>query len=400
MNIKLIFLLAACAGGDGNGGAAPAKDATALFPAVLATSNARWVANNDYRIPRRFVQGVKWGYIDASGKTRIPPSYSEAGRFHDGLAAVQIGGKFGYIDTSGTLLIPAKYSFAKAFSEQRAAVCIETKRWLIVKERWGFIDTKGAVIVEPKYTDVLDYSEGLAGIIAGGPYDEQSGFVDRAGNFVIKPQFYNIRAFSSGLALIHDRKGYNGRFIRRDGSIAFTEAPFSELRDFRDGLAVFRETGKAGFLDTHGEVAIKPIFDAADSMHEGLAAVRIGEMWGFIDKNGKTVIKSEFMGNDDVDWVELSRRDGFRMALGVPPFFSGGYAFVKTKSGWIGFVDHRGQRVAAAVKGRGYGEFNNGLAEFRQLKSIDKRHDSIEYGYMKPSGEVVFSTTFGVETPP
>jgi hypothetical protein len=67
----------------------------------------------------RFLVEVKgkYGFIDNTGKVVIPPHYSGAERFFEGLAAVTVGRKRGYIDEAGTMVIPPKYSWTVRFSD-------------------------------------------------------------------------------------------------------------------------------------------------------------------------------------------------------------------------------------------------------------------------------------------
>ena len=48
--------------------------------------------------------GLKWGFIDRTGKTVIPPIYDFATSFQSGLAAVKIADKRGYIDHEGNFV--------------------------------------------------------------------------------------------------------------------------------------------------------------------------------------------------------------------------------------------------------------------------------------------------------
>ena len=43
----------------------------------------------------------KWGFIDKTGAMVILPQFGYVSTFHEGLAAVAVGGKWGYIDKTG-----------------------------------------------------------------------------------------------------------------------------------------------------------------------------------------------------------------------------------------------------------------------------------------------------------
>ena len=68
-------------------------------------------------------QVAGWGFIDTTGRFVIPPVYTDAFMFSEGLARVMDEGQWGYVDPSGELVIAAKYSEASEFEEGLALVC-------------------------------------------------------------------------------------------------------------------------------------------------------------------------------------------------------------------------------------------------------------------------------------
>ena len=102
----------------------------------------------------------KWGFIDSSGKTVIEAQVSWVGSFKEGLAQASkadltpdelkqrglasfssatdyesSGAQGGYIDKTGKMVIPPQFSPAKDFSEGLAAVRIGDA----TTGKWGFI---------------------------------------------------------------------------------------------------------------------------------------------------------------------------------------------------------------------------------------------------------------------
>lgn len=63
-----------------------------------------------------------WGFVDAAGAVRIPPSFEDADSFSHGLAAVQVDGSWGYVDDAGTLVVPATFAGATRFSSEGTAL--------------------------------------------------------------------------------------------------------------------------------------------------------------------------------------------------------------------------------------------------------------------------------------
>lgn len=95
----------------------------------------------------RWLFGRKYGFIDRSGKTVIPPQFDLTYGFSEGLAAVQIGRKWGYINTTGKMVIaPQEFWNVKPFHNGLAQV--QTKDRSV-----GYIDRSGRYIWGPKPYD-------------------------------------------------------------------------------------------------------------------------------------------------------------------------------------------------------------------------------------------------------
>jgi len=103
---------------------------TALpFSMGLAAANFGGTIDDSIQ-DQQYTKGGLWGYIGIDGKVSIPPGFTCARTFSDGLAAVRVGGKVDYICEGG---------------------------------RWGFITPDGKWKIEPRFSDVLaDFRDGLA----------------------------------------------------------------------------------------------------------------------------------------------------------------------------------------------------------------------------------------------
>ena len=100
------------------------------------------------------------------------------------------------------------------------------------------------------------------------------------------------KGFSNGLAKI-TVDGKAG-FINTKGNIVI-KPKLKDAGHFSENLAPFESNnGKWGYINTKGEIVIKPQFDWAISFHEGLGLVQVGKLWGYIDRNGKIVIEPKF----------------------------------------------------------------------------------------------------------
>jgi hypothetical protein len=274
--------------------------------------------------------GDQYGFIDTKGKVVIEAVYEDADYFSEGLARVKTEGKYGYIDEKGKMVIKAIYG-PKSGSFHEGFCRVEDPE----SGKVGFINKKGEGIIAQSYDDAGDFSEGMVAILRGRHW----AYFDKSGAMKIKWQFAEAGAFHNGYARVNINKIYG--FIDQEGLYAiipdvdyvmaseqivdnlagiylkgkgwgFFNADNEQVLDFKyrntkhalplvsEGLinVMDPETKKYGYIDTEGNMKIKPAYDLAHPFHHGLAAVQKGEEWGFIDPSGKLVI--EFMDVEEV----------------------------------------------------------------------------------------------------
>ncbi len=235
-----------------------------------------------------------YGYIDTTGKFLIPPTFFDAGTFHEGLAAAAVSASSdeknkilqangdlhcGFIDRFGHQAIAPKFTGARNFSEGLCAVQSGTK--------WGFINDRGNWVLSPKYDNACPFSEGLAAAQIGDKW----GFIDKSGKFIIAPTFpagegYGDHRsypnpFHEGFSLLCG-PDLDWRFINRQGAEAFAMhcaggPSISEIaKSFSEGLAAVddRDFGNFGYVGHVGVLQIPHQFEEATSFSERLAAVK------------------------------------------------------------------------------------------------------------------------------
>ncbi len=297
-------------------------------------------------------EGGKAGYIDKTGKFIIKPQFDLADSFNNGIARVRKDGKYGYIDKAGEYFVLPHFDAAEPFFENLAAVNIGkrpsenrtvTRKGKIEIEKkyffgkWGYINTKGDYIVEPKYIVASNFKEGMAFISLDEPSEPLNfeakrgmrdlsrqledafgtqkkhpkifrflsnleadfvkyGYINTSGTTVIKPVFREAFEFSEGVAAV-----YKGILSPKCGYIDKTgkckiDYEFNEGFSFKNGYARIIKEGKTGYINSDGEIIIKPKFEKADDFFEGFASVSDirGGMYGYINKNGDYIIKPQF----------------------------------------------------------------------------------------------------------
>lgn len=193
-------------------------------------------------------------------------------------------------------------------------------------------------------------------------------------------------------------------------------------------LLQVKVSGKWGYVNGRGKLAINPQFDAAEEFHEGRAAVCVGKpcdswdspgdsRWGYIDASGKLVVTPQYASASSFseglasvctgdctgfgDPKPLSRgyinRDGtvvIPMQFGIASDFKEGLAQVcigkcswEKNSGYdgkFGFIDHSGH-FAINPQYDNANDFKNGFASVTVGKGNDARS-----GFIDKTGTIVW----------
>lgn len=224
-----------------------------------------------------------YGYMDATGKRVIPPTFDAADDFSENVAIVSKEGFYGLIDTNGKFLIEPEYSFV--FNLGDGFYKVQDR-----SGQTGVVDKSGKVIIAREYDDVFhlqknyfmvekDYRNGCFDVTGKPIYpatsllqlffvngfsivsDEvQSGMIDSTGKYFIPVEYDSIGYFFNGYTTMTKNGVYGA--IDSTGKIV-AEAKYTTLQPFVNGFAVFRLKGKFGYINTKGEEVIEGKFEDA-----------------------------------------------------------------------------------------------------------------------------------------
>lgn len=246
-----------------------------------------------YKVPNKDL----FGFIDKKGEFVIPPIYTFAYAFSDGLAVVSgEDEKYGYINTQGEKVIPLQYKEATPFINGTAVVINEEKKgdeaslryfiinkkgkkvseefdnilWRIRKSemimmakrgsKWAAINSIGQIKIPFIYDNIsvkrgqyASDSDHYIAICQNGKW----GFIDTSyaeGKVIVPPMYIEVGNFSFGMAWLND--GKNISFIDGTGNIVCTG--IKQCTDFNAiGLAgvTFELNSKKGYLiNKRGEI--------------------------------------------------------------------------------------------------------------------------------------------------
>jgi len=325
----------------------------------------------------------KYGFIDASGKIVISPTYEDAQPFQEDLSCVRVGSKYGFIDPEGHLVIQPQFDQTLSFSEDLAGVK--------VAGRWGFINKSGQMVIEPQYKFALSFSQRLASVSSG----KVSGYIDKTGKmvFTLDPMASGS-SFSEGFAGVSVGLGKKemAYFINPAGQRAFPSTYYM-VNNFYDGLAnVSKDRDKVGYIDRTGKLVIPFQAGAASRFSEGLAAFDLpNDRVVYIDKTGKTVITGNFGRaepfSEGLAAVQLKTDPNSTRTVNTP---NGTVKILNT--GWkYGYIDKTG-KVVIPAQFEDAGQFIGGLARVcrESTAAVDFFGNKKPCGYIDATGKFVW----------
>jgi hypothetical protein len=270
-----------------------------------------------------------------------------------------------------------------------------------IEERWGYIDQTGKYSINPQFKTAFLFSDGLAKVKDNS--EEKFGFIDEKGKYVIPAKYVSATDFSDGIAPVTE-EDQKITLINKEGTIITTLDSIETCRKFQNNYAAVQVNGKWGFINTNGEIVIKPQYLSCGDFNEGLAFAKIDSsetLFGFIDEKGNWAIKPTYSGASDfyngIAKVEQKELWGYIDKEGNiivnPQFdwatdFNDQYATVKLGEKW-GYIDNSGKYVINPQFDWA-GNFSGDLAQVE----MEKKH-----GYINRKGEYVVNPQFDEATP-
>ena len=270
----------------------------------------------------------KYGYLHVNDRSYKNVEYilDKATRFNEGYAFVNYAGVGMIIDNNFTPVV---------LDTKEYAICDKVHNGLAkVKHRetgkYGFINTKGELVVQCIYDYAGYFSEGICYVRIGDYFDGSVGCINTRGEVVI-PIIYggNWGIFEDGYIEMRRKDGHNTLLGLDNKPLPGFSWEYDDIRHLHEGLARFEKNGKNGFVNSKGQIVIRPIYDFVTFFSNGIAC--IGKVingkhkYGGINKNGIEVIPCVydeiFYFHDGIALVQKDNQVGLIDAYGNSTFF-------------------------------------------------------------------------------
>lgn len=163
---------------------------------------------------------------------------------------------------------------------------------------WQYIDCYADVTKNNKYEDVSSFTNGIAAVKSADKWS----LIDTKFKNISSVKFDDIKLFQGGEYVNNDIMvaSVGGKYgLYNAKAEVIVEPKYKDIDVYYGDLIAFCDgNNKWGFMDSSGNIVIKPNYVKAKSFSNGLAAVFNGEKWGFINRDGEVVIDYNFLEAD------------------------------------------------------------------------------------------------------
>ena len=246
----------------------------------------------------------KYGYIDLQGKEVIPPIYSEAISFNEGVALVKVKDKeYNLIDINGKVINTYNYDFVSQYGDGLMVFGESFEGPL------GYINREGKIVINPKYKSAEGFKDGVAIVSESDSFIGPYGVIDKEGKYLYPPIFSDIEVLGEdrvALGMPIGEKELNLRSIYGIGDTKgnrLTDFIYLVVGDYDRGLAYASNESDTFFIDKSGAI-VKDLPKVSGSggllLKNGLIYADIDYYPYYLDKSGKIVYKpNEVITLDD-----------------------------------------------------------------------------------------------------
>jgi hypothetical protein len=221
-------------------------------------------------------------FVDDEGKISKEFKADTLYSFSEGIGIFELGGRLGYIDISGNELTPCVYEDARPFYYGYAKVAKNGK--------FGYIDENGKEVIPCCHDSIINTYTGYFIIKNNNVF----GVLNSRNEQVVPSEYDDIEYDCVLDAFIIKKNGLVGML---KGKNKILNMEYNKIYVLPWNLIVVYKNGKAGLVDTLGEVLMPMEFDDINFALNGHVEFKIGNKKGLANNRGKILLPAEF---DDI----------------------------------------------------------------------------------------------------
>ena len=246
----------------------------------------------EYDIARDFKKGYaivskkeKYGLINTAGIFLLNPVFSELNFLNDSLLKASNDAEhWGIINVSGDTILPFHFDAISEFNEHRALVS--------KNEKCGYVNEHGQIVIPVtfSYSSVLLTTAQFENGYALLKQKNRSVIIDSSGRVLKFPGYDDYKRPSQGLIPVQKNKKWG--FINEKGKLKIP-CKYESVESFEDTLAIIKQNGAVGLIDTSGVVFIQPLYQDLILMKRAIR-VKDNNQWGLLSRNGILYVSCQY----------------------------------------------------------------------------------------------------------
>lgn len=231
----------------------------------------------------------KYGFINMAGNVEIPLIYDYTDLFFtQGVCAAYLEGKAGLIDEAGGIVVPFEYDEFGLLSDDRDLFPVRKG------ELWGFMNFKGEITIPITYVLALPFNGEKALI-----FNQTEFFYINRANQKISQSYYYVASLSDELFVLQN-KDKSEFYLFDESEDDIRSEIYQAIYAFSEDLAIVKQNGKFGYIDSNGDIVIPCIYSYAQPFIQGKAEVTLDDEPFEIDATGTKISGLEQFSGDEV----------------------------------------------------------------------------------------------------
>ncbi|MGC5325989.1 WG repeat-containing protein [Brevibacillus sp. SYSU BS000544] len=210
---------------------------------------------------------------------------------------------------------------------------------------WGYIDQEGREIIKPTYIGAEPFNELGYAIVSSGTSvnDYKYGLIDKTGKYVLQPIYEYLNHFDRDLYTATTPDGV--KLLKATGE-EIVNLKGGTIGELSNGLAVFTQNERSGYLDHTGKTVISAKYKYANPFKEDKTVVVLPDgIHALINKKGEVIQNLTFT-------EEQAGIQEFREGLGI---------YADKNSSKYGFIQENGN-ISIPAQFSGVSPFEHGLS--------------------------------------
>lgn len=188
--------------------------------------------------------------------------------------------RFGVMDASGKTVVPISFQAIREYNFKLFAV-------KDIKGSWQIYTNEGLPVFAGNYTDIQEFDGELATIKQNGKW----GVIHRNGEVVVKPLYKRI--IKKGASSYELESFTQWKVVSRKKENLFT-SEYDKLKPLNGGIFSYQYSGKYGLLNDKGEKICEPLYDDIFPFVKDLAVIKSEEAYGIINKRSELILPAKY----------------------------------------------------------------------------------------------------------